>query len=117
MENSIEKNITAILNTVVKVITNPVGFFRSMPKTGGFVEPLIFMLSIGVVAGIVRATLAIVGLGFAVSFSQAIALPWQLSGLASRYHFPRPLLRLSSFRFSLAYSGSWVPEFYSSFGK
>ena len=74
MENSIEKNIKTILNTVVKVITNPVGFFQGMPKTGGFVEPLIFMISIGIVAGIIRATLAIVGLGFAVSFSQAIAL-------------------------------------------
>ena len=73
MENSIEKNITAILNTMVKVITNPVGFFQGMPKTGGFVEPLIFMISIGVVAGIIQVILAFVGLGFAVSFSEAIA--------------------------------------------
>ncbi len=73
MENSIEKNITAILNTMVRVITNPVGFFQGMPKTGGFVEPLIFMMSIGVVAGIIQAILAFVGLGFAVSFSEAIA--------------------------------------------
>ena len=73
MENSIEKNITAILNTMVKVITNPVGFFQGMPKTGGFVEPLIFMVSMGVVAGIIQAILAIVGVGLAVSFSMAIA--------------------------------------------
>jgi len=73
MEDQIENKITVILNTVVKVVTNPVGFFQAMPKAGGFVEPLIFMVSMGVVAGIIQAILAIVGLSFAASFFMAIA--------------------------------------------
>nr|HDN00580.1 hypothetical protein [Deltaproteobacteria bacterium] len=73
MENSIEKNIKAILNTVVRVISNPVGFFHDMPKTGGFVKPLIFMMAIAAIAGIIRAILAVAGPGFSISFSQAIA--------------------------------------------
>ena len=42
MEREIEKNITLILNNMKKIVTNPVGFFQSMPKSGGFVEPIIF---------------------------------------------------------------------------
>lgn len=72
MGQQIEKNITAILNTMVEVIRNPVGFFRRMPKSGGFVEPLIFMVSMGVAAGVIQAILAILGLGFAGSFLMAL---------------------------------------------
>ena len=67
------KNVTLILNTMVEVIKNPVGFFRGMPKSGGFVEPLIFMVCMGVAAGVVQAILAIVGVGFAGSFFMALA--------------------------------------------
>jgi len=73
MENSIEKNIKTILNTAVEVISNPAGFFHDMNKTGGFVEPLIFMMAIGGIAGIIRVIMAVVGPGFSISFSQAIA--------------------------------------------
>ncbi|MBN1840975.1 MAG: YIP1 family protein [Deltaproteobacteria bacterium] len=72
MGQQIEKNITAILNTMVEVIRNPVGFFRRMPKSGGFVEPLIFMACMGVAAGVIQAILAIFGLGFAGSFLMAL---------------------------------------------
>ena len=72
MGQQIEKNITAILNTMVEVIRNPVGFFRRMPKSGGFVEPLIFMVCMGVAAGVIQAILAILGLGFAGSFLMAL---------------------------------------------
>ncbi len=73
MEREIEKNITLILNNMKKIVTNPVGFFQSMPKSGGFVEPIIFMVSMGVVAGIIQAVLGIVGLYFATSFFGALS--------------------------------------------
>lgn len=73
MEANMEKYVTTILNTAVKVITNPVGFFRSMPKEGGFQDPLIFAVVVGVVAGILKAILSIVGLGVAATFFLAIA--------------------------------------------
>jgi hypothetical protein len=67
-------DLNSILNTVMGVITNPVGFFRDMPKSGGFVPPLIFAVVMGVAAGVVRAILGILGIGFAGSFFMAIML-------------------------------------------
>lgn len=68
MDENMEKNVKNILNTAMKVITNPVGFFRDMPKTGGFIEPLIFAVALGLVSGVITAILSIFGLGSAVSF-------------------------------------------------
>jgi hypothetical protein len=48
---------------VFAVITNPVRFFRQMPKTGGYLAPLIFMVLIGVVGGLLLTILALFGLG------------------------------------------------------
>lgn len=73
MEANLEKNITNVLNAAVKVITNPVGFFRGMPKAGGFLEPLVFVVALSVVAGVLRAILSITGVGFSASFFMAIA--------------------------------------------
>jgi len=39
-------DFAAIPQTAVKVLTSPSEFFRQMPKTGGFVEPLVFMIAI-----------------------------------------------------------------------
>jgi hypothetical protein len=62
-----------ILDTVVAVITKPAEFFRGMPKTGGFGDPLIFMIVMGVVAGLVRAVLGLVHLGAVLSVGMALA--------------------------------------------
>ena len=60
-----------VLDTFVSVITNPKDFFRNMPKTGGFVEPLIFIIVVGVAAGIIQAVTALVGLGMMGSIGMA----------------------------------------------
>jgi len=48
------KNIdfAAIPQTAIKVVTSPAEFFRQMPKTGGFLEPLVFMVVMGVISGV-----------------------------------------------------------------
>lgn len=69
----IKKELPSIPATVIKVITNPVGFYREMPKTGGFLAPLVFMVLLGVAGGLVQAVLAIVGLN-PVGVFMAIAL-------------------------------------------
>jgi hypothetical protein len=79
MEENMEKYIKNILGTAVKVITNPVGFYREMPKTGGLIEPLIFAVALGLVSGVVTAILSIFSLGSVSSF---------LMGLASIILFP-----------------------------
>jgi hypothetical protein len=36
------------------VVTSPADFFREMPKTGGFLKPLAFLLMMGVASGLIR---------------------------------------------------------------
>lgn len=69
----IEDFIAPIINTAIKVIIDPLGFFKNMAKSGGFVEPLIFIVAMGVISGILQAILAVFGLVRGVAFSMAIA--------------------------------------------
>ena len=62
-----------IVETAKKVILTPVEFYRGMPKVGGFVDPLIFLIVLGVVAGIIRAVLGLVHLGVSLSIGMALA--------------------------------------------
>ena len=72
-------DFAAIPQTAVKVVTSPVAFFRGMQKTGGFIEPLVFMVSMGVVSGIIQAVLSILHLnvvgGVAAGVASVILLP------------------------------------------
>ncbi len=63
-------NYIEIIRTI---FTNPAGFYREMPKTGGLTEPLVFMVVMGVVAGLIRSVFGIFGLGMAGSFLVALA--------------------------------------------
>lgn len=65
-------NFTAMPQTAVKVVTNPAGFFRGMPKTGGFLEPLVFVVIMGFIAGIIQAILGFIGLGHAGGYGGAM---------------------------------------------
>jgi len=73
MEENLEKNINNILNTAVNVIRNPLEFYRDLQKTGGFVEPLIFAVAMGLVSGVITAILSIFSLGSTTSFFMGIA--------------------------------------------
>jgi hypothetical protein len=54
------------LGTVIaqakQVITDPGTFYRKMPKSGGFGEPIIFVVVMGALAGAVFGVLSIIGL-------------------------------------------------------
>ncbi|HEC12400.1 MAG TPA: hypothetical protein ENI80_03980 [Acidiferrobacteraceae bacterium] len=56
-------DFSQIPNTAIKVITNPVGFYRDMPKSGGFLEPLVFAVAMALVAALVGIVLSFMGLG------------------------------------------------------
>jgi hypothetical protein len=73
VELNAQDYVNLFMNTMVQVITNPVGFYRTMAKEGGFVEPLIFMVVMGVIAGIIRTLFGVLGLGFTGSFLMASA--------------------------------------------
>jgi len=66
-------DFAALPATAIKVITSPAVFFREMPKTGGFLEPLVFMAVMGAVAGLVEAIIAIMGLNVGAGTGMAIA--------------------------------------------
>ncbi|HDQ04725.1 MAG TPA: hypothetical protein ENN23_09235 [Deltaproteobacteria bacterium] len=57
-------NFAAIPQTAVKVLTSPAEFFKTIPKTGGFIEPLVFALIMGFIAGIIHAIVGILGIGY-----------------------------------------------------
>lgn len=53
-----------LARTAVRVVTAPADFYEEMSKTGGFVNPLIFAVFMGIVAGVVYAVSGILGLGY-----------------------------------------------------
>mgnify|MGYP001363658782 CR=1 FL=1 len=68
-----------IPQTAIKVLTSPSEFFKEMPKSGGFVEPLVFMVAMGVVAGLIQSILSLlrlqVGAGMAMGLASVIIMP------------------------------------------
>lgn len=50
-------------NIFKDVITNPVGFYRGMAKDGGYSEPLLFLIAMGVISALIQILLGVVGLG------------------------------------------------------
>jgi len=72
-------NLASIQKTAMSVLTSPSAFFREMPKTGGFIEPLIFMVVMGVIGGLIQTIFSLVGLhiasGMAMGIASIILLP------------------------------------------
>jgi hypothetical protein len=66
-------NLSSIQKTAVSVLTSPSAFFREMPKTGGFVEPLIFMVIMGIISGLIQTVFSLVGLHIAAGMAMGVA--------------------------------------------
>jgi len=58
-----EMNFAAIPQTALNVVTKPSAFFKGMPKSGGFMEPLVFVVMIGVITGVIQAIINLTGFG------------------------------------------------------
>ena len=72
--------LSSIPNQMMEIILRPVQFYSSsMQKTGGYVEPLVFMVVMAVVAALVMAITGLIGLGptgaMAMGFGGIIMLP------------------------------------------
>ncbi|HOU51207.1 MAG: YIP1 family protein [Smithella sp.] len=63
-----EINFAAMPQTAVNVVTKPTEFFQGMPKTGGFLEPLVFAIIMGFIGGIIQALLNVIGFGPAAGY-------------------------------------------------
>ena len=55
--------LAGIIATAKAVITDPRSFFRSMPRTGGFIDPLIFVAAMSIVSAIVAIPIWLLGIG------------------------------------------------------
>lgn len=64
---------TGIVQAFIAVLTRPSSFFATMPPSGGFVQPFLFMLVMGLAGGFVRAVLGVSGLMHGVSVLMALA--------------------------------------------
>ncbi len=74
MEAQVQDVLTSAVSTTLKVITDPVGFYRTMRKTGGIVEPLIYMIVLGVAAGLLRCLLGLFGMGMVGTAFMALGM-------------------------------------------
>lgn len=54
-----------IPKVAARVLTSPASFFREMPRKGGYVEPLVFAVVMGVVGGIIQAVFSLLKLNLA----------------------------------------------------
>jgi hypothetical protein len=65
--------LSNILEKARTVLTTPVDFYRQMPKSGGFVEPIIFMVVMAAVGAIILITFGFLGLGALSALGVGIA--------------------------------------------
>ncbi len=72
--SNMKQEMDKILLVMRRVITDPVGFFGQMAKTGGMKEPLMFLAAMGLMAGIVNLVLSVVGLGMTPSLARSLPL-------------------------------------------
>ena len=64
----------SIVEIVQSVIRDPASFYRQMQRSGGFADPFIFAVAMGVAAGVVRAVLNLLVFGFAHFFSMILIM-------------------------------------------
>ncbi|MDX8402638.1 MAG: YIP1 family protein [Mariprofundaceae bacterium] len=72
-------DFAAMPGRMLEVIRNPVGFYKQMPKSGGFADPLVFAVVMAVLVALVMALAGMIGFGpvgmLAMGFFGLIVLP------------------------------------------
>src|SRR4030043_12919 len=66
-------DLASIQKTAMSVLTSPSAFFREMPKTGGFVDPLIFMVIMGIISGLIQTIFSLISLNIAGGMAMGVA--------------------------------------------
>ena len=56
-------NLETTIADAKRVITDPVGFYREMPKSGGFEAPVLFVLAAAVALAVIATALSFLGAG------------------------------------------------------
>ncbi len=64
MSDSSGFDFSSVIDDAKKIILSPADFFAGMAKQGGYVEPMIFVTVMGLLAGLVTAVVSLLGGGF-----------------------------------------------------
>lgn len=63
MPDSGKFDLSDVLETAIRVIKDPASFYRSMPRDGGYAQPLIFIAVMAIFTGIIMAIASLFGGG------------------------------------------------------
>lgn len=66
-------SFAAMPQMAMRIVTSPGEFFREMPKAGGFLEPLVFAVVMGLTASIIQAIWSLLGFGYGGQASPGLA--------------------------------------------
>ena len=56
-------SLNTITKKALKILKNPILFYREMPKSGGYLEPVLFVIVMAVIVGLLMTLFSIFGLG------------------------------------------------------
>ncbi len=66
--------LNSILEIVQAVIKDPSSFYRQMPKIGGYADPFVFAVAMGLAAGVIRLVMGLFGFSFSGFFMMVIMM-------------------------------------------
>src|SRR5690606_29945804 len=79
MSETNQFDINKVINDAKSVLTNPAGYYQTMAKSGGFVEPLICIAVMAVAMGVISAIFSLFSSGagrmLAWGFAAIVILP------------------------------------------
>jgi hypothetical protein len=61
--NKNQTNMSAMIETAVKIAKNPAGFYQSMPKAGGYMPPVLFVIVMAALSGVFVYLYSLIGFG------------------------------------------------------
>ncbi|MDH3693991.1 MAG: YIP1 family protein, partial [Gammaproteobacteria bacterium] len=79
MTNDSKFDISKVVDDAISVITNPTDFYRNMQRSGGFAEPIIFLVVMAAIMGVILTVFSLFGGGrmggMAIGFGAIIFVP------------------------------------------
>lgn len=123
-------NINTVIDDAKRVLLDPAGFYRSMAKSGGYTEPLIYVVVMGFAAGVLATLTSILGggirFGAGAGFFAMFLLPivavissfisgtimfviWKLMGSGQRYETAWRCVAYSMAMFPAMMILQWIP--------
>ncbi len=138
MENTPAFDISKVIEDAKSIITNPVGFYRNLSKTGGFVEPLIYVVVMAAIAAAIMLIFSFiggrpVGMGILISMPIMMAIAsfisagimfliWKLMGSENNYEtayrcvaYSMAILPISALLSVIPFLGLIIPALWGAF--